>query len=560
MRLHGAPTLLLLVSCAFFPVSPATLPTADAGQPTPRVSEPVWLVSAEGDAKNALRFSPEDAAKIAFNTSNNNLAIKLFDGRLYLAFRTATHHHPKPPVWSPQYLKGSSATTRLYVVSAPVRGLAWQKLTEEIPKLTWRLELEVNEALRRDRFEPAARALFSGDPELRRAAEQSIEAMLGHDEAAPLLARAARSVTSASADAPARWLEKHRSLFLEFDLREPFFFVLNGKLHFYFQQVEGKPMAFNSLRTWHMELDGARFGKPDPVLAPKEHFWEIQARREGGREIAYLSSYSGAHYVVNHDERNNAVHFRKSTDGVHWVPVDDKPLVYRGGASEAAFVFAPGLDRLWMVLRLDDGDDHGWGALVGTAKLESLGTWELPARADPRRFDSPRLFAHGSAVYLIARQNICAGADGKWDLGKNCPFDRQFVGQDEKAAAQAREGIFGKIRRKLMSLKEVSTAHADENGVTLGANPGVSLQYEYTYYFDLPKRTMLYRLNRETGRFEEIVSLPSAGDTAFPSIEPLGDKMFLVANYSSSLSHPDWSWRDGQQSRSGIYLVTLTFP
>jgi hypothetical protein len=57
-----------------------------------------------------------------------------------------------------------------------------------------------------------------------------------------------------------------------------------------------------------------------------------------------------------------------------------------------------------------------------------------------------------------------------------------------------------------------------------------------------------------------LLDLPSAGDTAFPSIRRLGAHEFLIANYTSPLDAPDASWLDGQVlGGTAIYLVTATF-
>ena len=58
-----------------------------------------------------------------------------------------------------------------------------------------------------------------------------------------------------------------------------------------------------------------------------------------------------------------------------------------------------------------------------------------------------------------------------------------------------------------------------------------------------------------------IVDLPSAGDTAFPSVRRTGPHTFLVANYSSPLDQASASWLAGQTAAqgTGIYLLTLTF-
>lgn len=520
------------------------------------MSEPVWIVSAEGNEKNNLTL--ENGKKIEINTSNNNLAIKLFGGRIYFGFRSATHHHPKPPIWAPQYLGVSQPTTRLFVLSAewkPGKG----SFEETVKALRWRVEMEMNETLNGRALHPHARQLVLGTDQESQSARKWFVDLLGEIEARPLIERAdklrVKNRSLASLDKKEKlltgFLEDYRTFLVEYDLREPFFLVLNDRLHFYCQFIEGRSMKFNSLRTWNMSR-GANdaWTEPVPVLGVKEHFWDIQTRKEGGKNVAYLTSYSGGHYLVDDETVLNSVHFKRSENGLDWTPAGGKEFVYRGGASEAAFVFLPGAETFLTVLRLDDGDDRGWGSLFGSGDMKKPGDWDIAKRADPRRFDSPRLFLQGGQVYLFARQNICETKDGKPDETRNCPYDRLFVGDNEKEAETHRETLFEKIKLKLMSRKDTKR----------GKGFGISLQYEYTYYFHLAKRTALYWYDAEKKDWVHNLTLPSTGDTAFPSAEPLGNGEYLLANYSSSLANPNWSWRDGQQNRSGIYFMKLTFP
>jgi len=58
-----------------------------------------------------------------------------------------------------------------------------------------------------------------------------------------------------------------------------------------------------------------------------------------------------------------------------------------------------------------------------------------------------------------------------------------------------------------------------------------------------------------------LMDMPGDGDTAFPSIIRIGPHKYLVANYSSPLNHPDWSWIEGQTSSEGtqIYFIEIEF-
>ena len=198
--------------------------------------------------------------------------------------------------------------------------------------------------------------------------------------------------------------------------------------------------------------------------------------------------------------------FRTSTDGLRWTDVGEGP-VYRGGVSEAAFEFEPG-GRLWAVTRNEDGDPTGFGSHVVTAAAGRLGRWTFPPRADPNRYDSPRMFRHGRELYVVARRDL-----GEIPIG-------------------SRWSALPNTLRKLLLW------------------PAYSLR---------PKRTALYRLDRASRMLVPLLDLPSAGDTAFPSVARLGPHTFLIANYTSSLSGGNVSWLRGQLDQTGIYLVTLRF-
>jgi len=132
-----------------------------------------------------------------------------------------------------------------------------------------------------------------------------------------------------------------------------------------------------------------------------------------------------------------------------------------------------------------------------------------PDRSDPWIYESPKMFRFGDDIYLIARRDI----DGPFDLGL----------RNETWEAQ---------------------------------------KYVYLVEYSLRAHTTsLYKLNKQTKKLEFVFDLPGCGDTAFPSILRIGPNTFLVANYTSPLSHPEWSWIRGQLSPEGtkIYFVIIQF-
>ncbi len=191
------------------------------------------------------------------------------------------------------------------------------------------------------------------------------------------------------------------------------------------------------------------------------------------------------------------VHFKQSEDGIDWRLVEDAPFVYAGGVSEVAFEFDSD-GSLWAVTRNEDGDQSGWGSHVCSAPADRLGVWDCPSQTDPERYDSPELFRHGDDLYLAARRDVGG------------PF-----GADGDMAA----------------------------------------------YSLRPKRSAIYKIDKQQHKVVQLFDLPGCGDTAFPSLRRSGAHTFLLANYTSPLDDPDVSWLQGQTSPQGtqIYLVTISF-
>ena len=315
--------------------------------------------------------------------------------------------------------------------------------------------------------------------------------------------RNAKIFIVSSTDMGESW-DFEQEIALRTDLREPFLYVARDVLYLTFFEAGDLPVAFEPHVMWRTARQGlGEWTDLETWGEPGEIPWEIKER--GGR--VYLTSYLGDHYGTG--ESNVDVRFWVSDDGVSWAAIDaDDPTVYHGGCSEAGFEFdAEG--ALWAVLRNEDGDETGFGSLLCHAEPDALGQWDCPTESDPERYDSPRMFRHGDDLYLVARRDI----DGPYDQGV--------------------EGV----------------SYVELRGQYLAD------------YSARPKRTAIYRIDRAAERVVHIVDLPSAGDTAFPSIRRLGPHQVLVANYTSPLDDPDISWVDGQASSEGtqIYLVTLTF-
>jgi hypothetical protein len=313
-------------------------------------------------------------------------------------------------------------------------------------------------------------------------------------------ARARLQVIS-SPDMGQSWV-KETEIALGRDLREPFLLSIGGRLRLYFAELGANPLAFEPGALWRTEREApGRWAAPVKWGEPGEMAWDFKVRR--GR--AWVTSYGGKHYRVTPGQI--AARFRSSSDGVNWTDVGRANVpVYRGGVSEISFEFEPS-GRLWAVTRNEDGDGSGFGSHVVTAPPEAPGAWQFPARSAPERYDSPRLFRHGRDLYLVARRDLGPPIGTRWERVPDL-FRKLFIWQ--------------------------------------------------TYWLR-PKRTTLYRLDTEARRIVPLLDLPSAGDTAFPSVARLGPDDFLIANYTSDLSQADETWLSGQLRPTKIYFVLLRF-
>lgn len=306
-----------------------------------------------------------------------------------------------------------------------------------------------------------------------------------------------------SEDDGSTW-EHELSVALGSDAREPLLYDFDGILYFIYFEAGTNPYSFAPVAMKrHRRLGKAAWTAGETWGDPEEVPWDI--RKRNGK--IYLTSYLGNHYESAPSDIE--VRFTVSDDGHTFLPVSgDSPVVYRGGVSEASFQFTANGD-LWAVLRNEDGDESGFGSLLCFAPADDLANWDCPEQSNPERYDSPRLLRHGNDLYLIARRDI----GGPFDQGRE-----DLTQEDQK------------------------------------------LQYLVDYW-NRPKRTAIYAIDTVNREIVHLEDLPSAGDTAFPSIRRTGAHSFLVANYTSPIDDPDRTWVEGQGAVDGtqIYLVDLLF-
>ena len=127
--------------------------------------------------------------------------------------------------------------------------------------------------------------------------------------------------------------------------------------------------------------------------------------------------------------------------------------------------------NMWGVARNEDGDDSGWGSRTFFADKADLSSWQFVSpESDPWIYESPKMFRHGSELYLVART----------DPG----------------------GPFWSKDNPLLNVLPAWQHHlADLVSFSLRGHG-----------------TAIWRLDTVSGGLEMVLELAGCGDTAFPSI------------------------------------------
>ena len=230
--------------------------------------------------------------------------------------------------------------------------------------------------------------------------------------------------------------------------------------------------------------------------------WDLQPISEG-EEVPWDVKVRGGRalrtsYSGDHYGAGDlALHLDTSDDGGRSWAPLGQDPVSVGGDSEAAFELDAD-GALWAVTRNEDGDATGQGSKLCTAPADDPSAWTCPGVSDPERYDSPELIRHGDELYLLARR----------DVG----------------------GPFG-----------------EDTGLVA--------------YSGRPKRSAIYRIDRQQRAVVHLFDIPGVGDTAFVSAARTGPHSWRIANYTSPLDNPDVSWLEAQLSPAGtqIYLADLIF-
>lgn len=295
------------------------------------------------------------------------------------------------------------------------------------------------------------------------------------------------------------------------DLRECRFFSWKGRLWLHFTELGTTLIEFAPGKSLRTEWTGpGTFTEPAPFYEPTFIPWRFKIY--DGKP--YLIGYTGGEAVYDRSGNPIKVHLLTTETGETWTPVASAgPVVLTGGNSETDFAFTPD-GVLTAVARNEAGDDGGFGSRVCTAtKAAGYGAWTC--NTDPKKYDSPLVFAHKGTIYLIGRRTL--EADG-------------------------------------------SSANFDLPGPE-GESYGDKFQRIQLVNWAKRKRCALWTVDPASRAVTWVRDLPSEGDTCFASTVPLCDGRYLVYDYSSPLDDDkDLPWRNSQLRPTLIHRYVLAIP
>jgi hypothetical protein len=287
------------------------------------------------------------------------------------------------------------------------------------------------------------------------------------------------------------------------DLREPRLLSYRGKLFLYFGVLGTDPLDFQPQGMMVSEYLGPeRWTEPEWFYG--EGFMPWRTKVVDG--VPYLLAYVGGENIYDVNGEPIRVHWLTTRDGYDWTPVvPGQPVVIEGGASETDFVFLRD-GTLIAVSRNEAGDEQtGWGSKICRAEADSLGDWRCVG--DTKKYDSPLMFRLHNIPYLIARRNLSVTGD-------------YYLGHTEKPPRDQ------------------------------------TIDYQLDYW-NLPKRTSLWKVDPDSLTVEFVMDFPSRGDTCFPGLLTVGAGLYEVYNYTSPLEGEDLSWIDGQTGPTRIVRTGL---
>ncbi|HUS68504.1 MAG TPA: sialidase family protein [Kofleriaceae bacterium] len=293
------------------------------------------------------------------------------------------------------------------------------------------------------------------------------------------------------------------------DLREPRLLSFKGRLFLYWAQLAAGTGVFDPLGMSVSERTApGTWTAPADLYRPGEKYIPWRAQVHDGR--AYLTVYRNGQRIYDFSGLPMDVELLVSDDGLDWHPVDPaRPVVSTGGGSETAFAFDPAGD-LYAVIRNERGDEaFGWGSKICRARKGDLSAWTC--KPDPKKYDSPALFAHDGRIFLVGRRHVSDTGNFSQDLTE--PW---------------------------------SLPSTINNLIAYSAKP---------------KRCALWQVDRATLTVRHLTDVPGWGDTCFPSLidDPADARRRILYNYSSPLDGPDLAWIDGQRGETRIYRTPFRF-
>ncbi len=295
---------------------------------------------------------------------------------------------------------------------------------------------------------------------------------------------------------------------LDRDVREPRFLSLGGRLFLYFALLGRDRFDFEPGGMRVVERLGPRqWTAPEGFYRPEEGYIPWRVRMLGERPV--MLAYNHGEHEYDLSGLPIEIELLTTDDGRAWRPLDPaRPVVSRGGGSETDVALDDRGD-LYAVIRNEAGDASGWGSKLCYAPRDRLAEWTC--KHDPRKYDSPWVFARGGAIFVIGRRNVTD--DGDFELTPGAPW----------SGAET----FSNLAR----------------------------------YSGQPKRCALWQLERSTLTMHHLIDLPSRGDTCFASVldDPTTPGRMFVYDYSSPLEPglPELSWSAGQLGPTNIYRTVV---
>ncbi len=193
------------------------------------------------------------------------------------------------------------------------------------------------------------------------------------------------------------------------DLRDPHFYVVNGKLAIKalvrLEIGSTRDSFVDTIAVVSTSPDGGATWSPlTPIGPPTWSFWRIK-------------DHAGVHYSAAYEDGDKRVTLFASTDGTSWTP---GAVIYDVAADtplETELVFLPS-GRLLALVRLDGTDEE---LLGNQGRLRTAVCWAVPPYdaftcpqvLDGQRLDGPVAFWHGDRLFVVARKHFLERANRK---------------------------------------------------------------------------------------------------------------------------------------------------